>query len=139
MSQSQQGVLTTFRTHYARWLDSQESGTNNIIPASRCTGTAPSLRTKLMLYYAISSNEELRIATGSGTVLRLHGELWPYYRKRLKESEVEITKAELLWLKKFVDNYDFLLDLDPSLFKDDDIEDFKVVQQIVNQKLEEIG
>lgn len=52
---------------------------------------------------------------------------------------MEITKAELLWIKRFVDNYDFLFELDPSLFKDEDVADFKVVQQIVNQKLEEIG
>jgi hypothetical protein len=49
----------------------------------------------------------------------------------------EITKAELAWLKKFVDNYDYLVDLDPALFKDEDIEDYKIVQQIINQKIEE--
>jgi hypothetical protein len=49
----------------------------------------------------------------------------------------KVTKAEILWLKKFVDNYDYLVDLDPSLFKDEDIEDYKIVQQIINQKIEE--
>jgi hypothetical protein len=89
-----------------------------------------------MLLYAILSSEEPLIATAHGTLLRLHGELWPYYKRRLRLMP-EITKAELAWLKKFVDNYDYLVDLDPALFKDEDIEDYKVVQQIINQKIEE--
>jgi len=48
-----------------------------------------------------------------------------------------MTKAELLRIQKFVDNYDYLVDLDPVLFKDEDIEDLAVLKQILKEKIHE--
>jgi hypothetical protein len=48
-----------------------------------------------------------------------------------------LTKAELYHIKKFVDNYDYLLDLDPALFKDEDEDALKVVKQIIEEKINE--
>ena len=46
-----------------------------------------------------------------------------------------MTKAEMLWLMKFVDNYEYVLDAYPELFKASDIDDIKVVKQILEEKL----
>ena len=37
-----------------------------------------------------------------------------------------MSKADLLWLKKFVDNYEYVVEAYPELFEMDDIDDMKV-------------
>jgi hypothetical protein len=46
-----------------------------------------------------------------------------------------MTRAELEWLKKFVDNYKYVLDAYPELFSKTDEDDLKVVTQIIEEKL----
>lgn len=48
-----------------------------------------------------------------------------------------MTKAELVWLLKFIDNYDYVLDAYPELFSTEDIDDIKIVRQIVEEKINE--
>ena len=48
-----------------------------------------------------------------------------------------LNTADLLWILKFVDNYTFLIEEYPELFKQDEIDDAKVVRQIVKEKLGE--
>ena len=50
---------------------------------------------------------------------------------------VSITKAELIWLMTFVDNYQNVLVAYPELFKMDDEDDLKIVKQILEEKLNE--
>jgi hypothetical protein len=46
-------------------------------------------------------------------------------------------RADLLWLKKFIDNYGDLLSEYPEIFKKDEEDDWKVAQQIIKEKLNE--
>jgi hypothetical protein len=48
---------------------------------------------------------------------------------------MEITRAELVWLLKFIDNYDNVLEAYPELFTKYDIDDIKIVRQIIEEKL----
>lgn len=52
-------------------------------------------------------------------------------------SETRITKADLLWLLKFVDNYQYVFEAYPELFKQEDEDDLKVVKQILKEKIDE--
>lgn len=49
----------------------------------------------------------------------------------------QINKADLLWIKKFVDNYEYVVDAYPELFEESDIDDMKIVAQILEEKLNE--
>jgi hypothetical protein len=49
----------------------------------------------------------------------------------------EVSKVDLLWLKKFVDNYEYVLDAYPELFTEEDIDDIKVVGQLLQEKIDE--
>ena len=51
--------------------------------------------------------------------------------------EGEMTKAELEWLLRFVDNYKYVHDAYPELFSPTDEDDLKVVTQILKEKLNE--
>ena len=48
-----------------------------------------------------------------------------------------ITKADLTWLLTFVKNYEYVLDAYPELFTESDIDDIKVVRQLLEDKLHE--
>ena len=48
-----------------------------------------------------------------------------------------ITKADLTWLLTFVENYEYVLDAYPELFTESDIDDIKVVRQLLEEKLHE--
>jgi len=48
----------------------------------------------------------------------------------------EINKADLLWIQRFVDNYWNVLEAYPELFKEEDIDDLKVVSQLLKEKLD---
>ena len=52
-------------------------------------------------------------------------------------SEARLTKADLTWVKRFVDNYAWVQSAYPELFTKQDIDDFKIVKQIVKEKLDE--
>ena len=49
----------------------------------------------------------------------------------------DLSKADLLWLKKFVDNYEYVVDAYPNLFDMDDIDDMKIAAQILEEKINE--
>jgi len=49
----------------------------------------------------------------------------------------QISKVDLLWLLKFVVNYENVLDAYPELFSVEDIDDIKVVKQILEEKVNE--
>ncbi len=49
----------------------------------------------------------------------------------------ELTKADLNWLLTFIDNYEFVMDAYPELFKESDEDDLKVVRQIIKEKIDE--
>ena len=46
-----------------------------------------------------------------------------------------LTKADLWWIKKFLKNYKELVEDYPGLFSNDDIDDLKVVDQIIEERL----
>ena len=48
-----------------------------------------------------------------------------------------LTRADLLWLLTFVSNYEYVLDAYAELFSEEDIDDIKVVRQLLTEKLEE--
>jgi hypothetical protein len=48
-----------------------------------------------------------------------------------------LAKTDLLWLKKFVDNYEFVVDAYPELFEVEDIDDMKIAAQILEEKINE--
>jgi len=50
---------------------------------------------------------------------------------------VKITKADLKWLLTFVENYEYVLDAYPELFTASDIDDIKVVKQLLEEKVNE--
>lgn len=52
-------------------------------------------------------------------------------------SETRISKADLLWISKFIDNYEFNYVEYPELYSKDDEDDLKIVKQIVKEKLDE--
>ena len=56
----------------------------------------------------------------------------------LPRHETTVTKADLIWLLKFVDNYEYVLDAYPEMFDEEDIDDIKVVKQLLREKLDEI-
>ncbi len=49
----------------------------------------------------------------------------------------ELTKADLLWLLKFVDNYKYVFEAYPELFKPEDEDDLLIVKQILEEKINE--
>ena len=49
----------------------------------------------------------------------------------------EISKIDLKWLLMFVKNYEFVLDAYPELFKETDVDDMKIVKQILEEKINE--
>ena len=49
----------------------------------------------------------------------------------------EISKVDLTWLLTFVENYEFIVNAYPELFKDADIDDMKVVKQLLEEKINE--
>jgi len=49
----------------------------------------------------------------------------------------QVTKADLKWLLKFVENYTYVLDAYPELFTASDIDDIKVVKQLLKEKVNE--
>jgi len=46
-----------------------------------------------------------------------------------------ITKADIGWILTFVDNYEALVEEYPELFKESDIDDMKIVRQLLKEKL----
>lgn len=50
-------------------------------------------------------------------------------------SVVQVTKADLHWLLTFVENYEYILEAYPELFSVSDIDDIKVVKQLLKEKL----
>jgi len=48
-----------------------------------------------------------------------------------------LTKADLKWLFTFVENYENVLYAYPELFTESDIDDIKVVKQLLEEKLHE--
>ncbi len=48
-----------------------------------------------------------------------------------------VTQADLQWLLTFVDNYEYVLKAYPELFSKDDIDDMKVVRQLIKEKIDE--
>lgn len=49
----------------------------------------------------------------------------------------EMTKPDLKWLLKFVENYEHVLHAYPELFKEEDEDDMKIVRQILEEKINE--
>jgi len=47
----------------------------------------------------------------------------------------EISRADLTWLLRFVENYEFVFNAYPELFNQEDEDDLKVVKQILKEKL----
>lgn len=135
MYQSPPESLTTFQMHLWKLLGSAKLGTISIIPVGHCSGIEPSPLMKQMLLYGISSTEGPLILMVKDTLQRSLGGLLHYYRRRL--SVAEISKVDLLWLKKFVDNYEYVLDAYPELFTEEDIDDIKVVGQLLQEKIDE--
>ncbi len=48
-----------------------------------------------------------------------------------------LNKADLIWLKKFVDNYKYVFDAYPELFKPEDEDDLLIVGQLLEEKINE--
>jgi hypothetical protein len=48
-----------------------------------------------------------------------------------------LAKTDLIRLKNFVDNYAFLVDACPELFKVEDIDDMKIAAQILEEEINE--
>lgn len=48
-----------------------------------------------------------------------------------------LNKADLKWLLTFVENYEYVLDAYPELFTESDIDDIKVVRQLLKEKVNE--
>jgi hypothetical protein len=48
-----------------------------------------------------------------------------------------LSKADLQWIKKFVDNYEYVVETYPELFTMDDIDDMKIASQILEEKLKD--
>lgn len=48
-----------------------------------------------------------------------------------------LTKADLTWLLRFIENYDYVMDAYPELFKESDEDDLKVARQLIKEKLDE--
>ena len=48
-----------------------------------------------------------------------------------------LSKADLVWLLKFVDNYKYVYDAYPELFNKEDEDDLKVARQILEEKINE--
>lgn len=46
-----------------------------------------------------------------------------------------LTRPDLTWIRKFLQNYEDLLEEYPELFSVEDIEDIKIVRQIVEDAL----
>lgn len=49
----------------------------------------------------------------------------------------QLTRADLKWLERFLDNYGDLLEEYPEIFKKDEEDDFKVARQLIKEKLNE--
>lgn len=47
-----------------------------------------------------------------------------------------LNRADLMWILRFVENYTALIEDYPELFKEDEIDDAKVVRQIVQERLD---
>lgn len=50
-------------------------------------------------------------------------------------SVTTLTRPDLTWIRKFLQNYEDLLEEYPELFSVEDIEDIKIVRQIVEDAL----
>jgi hypothetical protein len=53
-------------------------------------------------------------------------------------SETRINHPDLIWLRLFVENYEYVLKAYPELFSKEDEDDLKVVKQIIKEKIDEI-
>ncbi len=50
----------------------------------------------------------------------------------------ELNKADLLHIKKLLDNYEYIIELgDPTLFNDLDIDEYEIVKQLIGDKINE--
>lgn len=50
-------------------------------------------------------------------------------------SVTTLTKPDLTWIRKFLQNYEDLLEEYPELFSVDDIDTVKIVRQLLEEKL----
>ena len=50
---------------------------------------------------------------------------------------MKISRADLLWVQRFLHNYKTIVEAYPELFTNEDIDDMEVVQQLVKEKLDE--
>lgn len=50
---------------------------------------------------------------------------------------MKINRADLLWIHRFLDNYEAIVEAYPELFTNDEIDDMEVVKQLVEEKLDE--
>lgn len=48
-----------------------------------------------------------------------------------------LSRADLLWISRFIDNYRNIVNAYPELFTNDEIDDMEVVKQLVEEKLDE--
>ena len=48
---------------------------------------------------------------------------------------MRISKADLLHVKKFLDNYETLVNGYPEIFKNDELDEYKIVKQLIEEKL----
>ena len=48
-----------------------------------------------------------------------------------------MNRADLQWVLKFVNNYENVLEAYPELFSAEDIDDIKIVKQLLEEKLHE--
>jgi ribosome biogenesis protein Nip4 len=49
----------------------------------------------------------------------------------------EVNRPDLKWVQKFLENYGDLVEEYPELFKQDELDDWKIVKQIIKEKLDE--
>ena len=50
---------------------------------------------------------------------------------------MKINRADLLWIYRFVENYEHIVQAYPELVTDEEIDDMEVVKQLVKEKLDE--
>lgn len=49
---------------------------------------------------------------------------------------MQISKIDLLHVKKFLDNYEVLVQGYPEIFKRDELDDYKIAKQMIQEKLD---